>query len=70
MNYHLPKKVLIQTLQAWAKQAEVFVPQKREGYAQFLPWEAGAELLWMSRTTPAFTPKAFFLPQSENTADL
>ena len=35
MTYRLPKKDLDQTLQAWAEQAEVFAPQKREGYAQF-----------------------------------
>jgi len=45
MTYRLPKKDLDQTLRGWANQAEVFAPQKREGYAQFLPWEAGNELL-------------------------
>ena len=35
MTYRLLKKDLDQTLRGWANQAEVFAPQKREGYAQF-----------------------------------
>ena len=57
MTYRLPKKDLDQTLQAWAEQAEVFAPQKREGYAQFLPWEAGAELLLDEPHNTRFPPK-------------
>ncbi len=65
MTYRLPKKDLDQTLRGWANQAEVFAPQKREGYAQFLPWEAGNELLLDEPHNTRFPPKAFFLPQSE-----
>jgi len=61
----LTKKDLDQTLRGWANQAEVFAPQRREGYAQFLPWEAGAELLLDEPHNTRFPPKAFFLPQSE-----
>jgi ferredoxin len=65
MNYRLPKKDLDQTLQTWARQAAVFTPQKREGYAQFLPWEVDTELLLDEPHNTRFPPKAFFLPQSE-----
>ena len=65
MTYRLPKKDLDQTLRSWVNQAEVFAPQKREGYAQFLPWGAGAELLLDEPHNTRFPPKDFFLPQSE-----
>jgi ferredoxin len=65
MTYRLVKKDLNQTLQGWAAQAEIFAPQKCEGYAQFLPWKAGAELLLDEPNNTRFPPKAFFLPQSE-----
>ena len=65
MTYRLPKKDLDQTLRSWVNQAEVFAPQKREGYAQFLPWEAGNEVLLDEPHNTRFPPKAFFLPQAE-----
>jgi len=65
MNYRLPKKDLDQTLQSWAAHAEVYAPQKREGFSQFLPYEVGAELLLTEPHNTRFPPKAFFLPQSE-----
>ncbi len=65
MAYRLPKKGLDQTLRAWAEQSKVFAPQKREGYAQFLPWKAGVELLLDEPHNTRFPPKAFLLPQSE-----
>jgi len=65
MMHILEKKKLNQILTGWAKNYEVFAPQKVENYSQFLPFTDTSELTLDEPHNTRFPPKALFFPQSE-----
>lgn len=65
MMYILEKNNLDQTLTGWAHAYEVFAPQKKESFSQFLPVNASSELTLTDPHNTRFPPKSLLLPQSE-----
>jgi len=65
MMYILEKKRLNQILSDWAQNYEVYVPQKVENYAQFLPYHPSSIINLSDPHKTRYPPKALFLPQSE-----
>lgn len=65
MAYLLSKKNLHNLVDSWSETYDVFVPQRREKFSQFLPYSPASEFVFENPHNTSFPPKAFFLPQSE-----
>lgn len=65
MKTLLNKHEIEQTLQTWAETMQVYAPQHKEAYAQFLPYDGTGKLALDEQRNTRYPPKALFLPQSE-----